>query len=91
VEKADANRIGMREYARQSRKNDREGRGLDPNLVAQRAVQDVQREEKHRQWDLQAQDKTPKSARFHFAVVGEGSRTALENFLNGYEAIDWSS
>ena len=87
----DVNKIGERAYTHQARKNDKQGRGLDPNLAARRAVQDTLREDQHRQWDLAAQDKTPKSARPHFAVVGEGSRTARENFLNGYRQIDWSS
>ena len=59
----------------------------DRRVSASNRVMDA----RHRQWDLTAQDKTPKSARPHFAVVGEGSRTARENFLNGYRQIDWSS
>ena len=42
---------------------------------------------RHDMFDLQAQDKTPKSARHHWTVVGEGSRTANENYAIGWERI----
>ena len=63
----------------------------DAELTRNRSVQDSVRAERHRQFDLQAQDKTPKCHRPHFAVVGEGTRTATENFRRGYDAIRWDA
>jgi len=62
----------------------------DPALRAQRQAQDRVLRERHRQWDLAAQDRTPKAHRHHFAVGGQGSRTAQDNFRRGYGLIDWS-
>ena len=59
-------------------------------LKEQRAAQNVMMSERHRCFDLQAQDKTPKSARYHWAVVGEGSQSANTNYARGYAQIDWS-
>lgn len=59
------------------------------DLKANRAAQDIVRRERHARWDLQAQDRTPKSARPHFAVVGEGSRASQEAYRRGYDAIVW--
>ena len=39
--------------------------------------------------DLAAQDRHVKSERAHFAVVGEGSRAAQEQYQRGYEQIAW--
>jgi hypothetical protein len=56
-------------------------------IASRRRVQDARDAVQHRAFDLQAQDKTPKSARPHWAVVGEGSRTANENYLKNYARI----
>jgi hypothetical protein len=61
----------------------------DSELKRNRRSQDSVLAERHRQWDLQAQDNTPKHHRAHFAVVGEGTRSAQERYLNGYTAIRW--
>lgn len=42
-------------------------------------------------FDLQARDNTPKSDRPHFAVIGEGTARAYENFQRGFALIDWSN
>ena len=59
----------------------------DAERTVRRAAADTVLRARHDQFDLQALDKTPKSARFHFAVVGEGSRSAQENFRRNYEKI----
>lgn len=46
--------------------------------------------ERHREWDLRAQDNTMKYERPQFAVVGEGSLTAQENYRTNYDRIRWS-
>lgn len=56
-------------------------------LKANRAAQDIVLRERHRAFDLQAQDRTPKSARHHFAVVGEGSSTSQEAYRQNYDRI----
>ena len=56
-------------------------------LRDRRAAQDIVLRERHRQFDLLAQDKTAKFQRFRFSVVGEGSRSANENYLRNYERI----
>ena len=63
----------------------------DYETDVRRARDDTVLAERHAQYDLAAQDKTPKSARPHFAVVGEGSKNAGENFRRGYAALDWSN
>lgn len=87
----DVRQASQSTYDRVSRAKDRGAPGPPPELAANRAAQDIVADDRHRQFDLQARDKTPKSARHHWSVVGEGSHTALENFLNGYSQIDWSS
>ena len=62
----------------------------DAELKRNRSVQDGILAERHRGFDLAAKDKTPKSARHHWAVVGEGSRSANLNYARGYTNIDWS-
>lgn len=57
---------------------------------AKRAVQDQFLRRQQREFDLAAQDKTPKSARHHWAVVGEGSAASQDNFRRNYDLIDWS-
>ena len=41
--------------------------------------------------DLSAQDHHSKSERDHFAVVGEGTRTAIESYRTNFDLIDWRS
>jgi hypothetical protein len=54
-------------------------------LRRNRAAQDRLLVARHAAFDLQAKDITPKSDRPHFAVVGEGSRTAQDNYRAGWE------
>jgi len=54
-----------------------------------RAAQDIALRARHAEWDLRAQDRTPKSDRPHFAVVGDGSRAAQDNFRVNFARIDW--
>ncbi len=63
----------------------------DSELKRNRRTQDQVMAERHRQWDLQAQDITPKCHRAHFAVVGEGTRTARERYATQYDLIDWTT
>ena len=49
-----------------------------------RVKQDRRDAARHAAFDLQAQDRTPKSARHHFAVVGEGSRSSQEAYRMGW-------
>jgi hypothetical protein len=56
-------------------------------LRDRRAAQDVALRERHARWDVQAQDKRHKYERPHFAVLGEGSRSANENYLRNYDRI----
>lgn len=55
------------------------------DVKEQRAISDAVIKERHRMFDLQAQDNTMKYERPQFAVV-----TATEAFREGYEKIDWS-
>ncbi len=57
------------------------------DIKARRQAQDARDAIQHRAFDLQAQDKTAKFERPRFSVVGEGSRSANENYLIGYERI----
>lgn len=56
-------------------------------IASRRRTQDARDAVLHRQFDLQAQDKTPKSDRPHFAVVGEGSLAAQERYRVNYQRI----
>lgn len=56
-------------------------------VKARRAAQDARDAARHRDFDLSAQDQHAKSERFHFAVVGEGTRSAQENYRRGYDVI----
>jgi hypothetical protein len=47
--------------------------------------------ERHAGFDLAAQDRTPKSHRPSFSVVGEGSKTANQAYLDGYAKINWKN
>ncbi len=55
------------------------------------AVSEATMDERHRGFDLAAQDTTPKYHRSHFAVVGEGSKSANEAYAQNYALIDWSA
>jgi len=61
----------------------------DAERTVRRQAADTALRARHDQFDLQALDRTPKSARFHFAVVGEGSKSANDAYRRGYEAITW--
>lgn len=76
-----------RTYNRAARAKDAGSPGPPPKLSAQRAVQDTVLAERHHNFDLQAQDNTMKYERPHFAVVGEGTRTAIERYHIGWERI----
>ena len=56
-------------------------------IAQRRQAQDARDAVRHREFDLQAQDKTAKFERPKFAIVGEGSKSANENYLAGYERI----
>ena len=81
----DADKIATQAYEKQSRANDKAGTGRDPNLTAQRAVQDAVMAERHKGFDLKAQDNTPKFERPQFAVVGEGTKSAQDAYREGWE------
>ena len=46
--------------------------------------------ERHAGFDLSAQDNHAKYERPHFAVVGEGTKTASSNYRINYDLIDWT-
>lgn len=50
-----------------------------------KAASETEMTERHRQWDLQAQDNTAKFERPQFAVVGEGTKTAQDAYREGWE------
>lgn len=78
-------------YDRVSRAKDHGAPGPSPDRAAQRAAQDVVMDTRHRGFDLSAQDRHAKYERAHFAVVGEGTRSACENFRHNFDLIDWST
>jgi hypothetical protein len=55
----------------------------------QRAAQDHMLAERHAGFDRAARDKTMKYERFSFAVIGEGSTSALSAYRRNYDSIDW--
>ena len=59
-------------------------------IAERRRVQDQRDAARHAAFDLMAQDHTMKYERPHFAVVGEGTRSAREAYDRGYAQIDWS-
>ena len=59
-------------------------------LNGRKADTDAVIAERHAGFDLAAQDITPKYHRPHFAVVCEGSKTAIDNYQSNYKKIDWS-
>jgi hypothetical protein len=58
-------------------------------FATRRAATDNVIAERHAGFDLAAQDITPKSHRPSFSVVGEGSKTANQAYLDGYAKINW--
>lgn len=58
-------------------------------LREQRRLQDHALAQLTHDFDISAQDTHSKSERAHFAVVGEGSRSAMEAYRANYETIDW--
>ena len=56
----------------------------------QRAVQDVQLSERHAGFDAGAQDNHMKYERPNFTVVGEGTKSANDNYRINYDRIDWT-
>ena len=60
-----------------------------PEVVARRQQQDALHREFHAALDLAAQDTHVKSERPSFAVVGEGSASAQENYRRGYDHVHW--
>lgn len=57
------------------------------DLAARRAAQDRRDAQRHHAFDLSAQDTHMKYERAQFAVVGEGSRDAQDNYRRGWERI----
>lgn len=62
---------------------------MDSAREAGRRAQDRALRQFTRSMDVAAQDRRMKFERAHFAVVGEGSRTAHERYAEGYERINW--
>ena len=60
----------------------------DSELARNRRVQDGLLAERHRDFDLSAQDRHMKYERAQFAVVGEGSHEALDAYRTNYDLID---
>ena len=81
----DADKIATRAYEKQSRANDKTGQGRDPNITAQRAVQDAVMAERHAGFDKSAQDVHMKYERPSFSVVGEGTKSAQDAYREGWE------
>ena len=59
----------------------------DAERKVRRQAADTALRARHDMFDVQAQDLHHKFDRAHFAVCGEGSRTANENYAIGYERI----
>ena len=59
----------------------------DRERAARKAAQDRHMDTLHARFDASAGDVRMKYERASFAVVGEGSRSANENFRRGYAAI----
>ena len=62
----------------------------DRERADRRRAQDRLMAKRHYAYDLSAQDRHMKYERPQFAVVGEGTRTAQENYLQGYAQVAWS-
>ena len=82
------------EDSRHLRRWDKEPERQDTHEVyrrdVQRAADDAKLSERHAGFDLAAQDNTAKFERPSFAVVGEGTASANDNYRRGYSLIDWS-
>mgnify|MGYP001591708271 FL=1 len=61
----------------------------DKALEQRRAAQDYVHRGICANLDLAAQDNHSKFERGHFAVVGEGTRSALANYRENYSKISW--
>ena len=59
----------------------------DRERAARKAAQDRHIDTLHARFDACAGEVRMKSERAHFAVGGEGTRSAQENFRRGYAAI----
>lgn len=57
----------------------------DRERKARKAAQDEHMRTLHARFDAQAGEHRAKSERAHFAVVGEGTRSAQEKYLAGWE------
>ena len=55
--------------------------------AARKAAQDRHHDALHARFDATAGEIRMKYERAHFAVVGEGTRSANENYRHGYDAI----
>lgn len=55
------------------------------DVKEQRAISDATIAERHKGFDLAAQDITPKYHRPHFAVVGEGTKSSQDAYREGWE------
>ena len=58
-------------------------------MDVERMAQDKILEERHRGFDLAAKDPSVKYQRPTFAVVGEGTKAAQDNYRNNYDKIQW--
>ena len=63
----------------------------DSKFETRRAATDQTLAERHAGFDLAAQDLTPKHHRPHFAVVGEGTKSATDNYRKNYNLITWAA
>lgn len=61
----------------------------DGELAANRRAQDHVMAERHAGFTRAAQDTTMKYERRSFAVVGEGSQSALSAYRTNYDLITW--
>ena len=77
---------GADEERRDARRAD-----TDTKFETRRAATDSQLAERHAGFDLAAQDRTPKYHRPHFAVVGEGTKSANRNYRANYGLINWAA
>lgn len=86
----DVTKLARRTYDQAARAKDAGRPGPSPERQAQRAVQDAAMSQQHHEFDLSAQDMHHKYERCHFAVVGEGTRSAQEAYRRGYDGINWN-
>lgn len=62
---------------------------MDKTLEQRRAAQDYVHKGICANLDLAAQDNHSKFERQHFAVVGEGTKSALASYRSNYDRINW--